>query len=65
MTPWDSYYEHDEQADRNHAFEVECSSCGALYTNLDGDCPRCGSASCSYDSGAASRWNRYLNSSGR
>jgi hypothetical protein len=64
--PWgDPYYEHDERTDREHAFEVECSICGALYTNLDGDCPSCGSASHSYNARDAERWNRYISGTGR
>ena len=63
--PWGPYYEHDERADREHAFEIECSDCGTLYSNLDGDCPHCGSASGSYSSSDAGRWKQYLHRSGR
>lgn len=59
----DPYLDHDERADEAHAFEIECA-CGALYTNLDGDCPNCGSASGSYSAEAASRWNRYVDFNG-
>jgi uncharacterized OB-fold protein len=62
---WDEYVETTEREDREHAFEVTCSDCGALYSNLDGDCPSCESANCSYDPGAVREWTDYMRRTGR
>lgn len=64
---WSDYdYDRDEREDREYAFEVTCGSCGELYLNTSSvDCPTCGSASQSYASADASRWNSHMRRTGR
>lgn len=40
--------------------ELQCLDCGESYPADKGDCPRCGSANCSYDSGEAKRYGEEL-----
>jgi len=46
--------------EREPYLELTCSSCGALYSAGDGDCPSCGSADVSYDRAEVARYMREL-----
>ena len=40
--------------------ELQCLDCGTPYPADKGDCPSCGSANCSYDSGETKRYGDEL-----
>lgn len=61
---WNAGFHRERLDERDYAFELDCSCCGATRLNTDGDYCTCGSSHVSYDARDADRWNDHADAQG-